>query len=473
MTPSFNLTQEQILILEKAKLLKQGQILKINACAGSGKTFTLKQIALTNPKSKFLYLAFNKTIAEQSLKTFPMNVEVKTIHALAYAFVKKHYENFTLHPSNLKIFDIAYLFPELRAEQLNIILKLFNDFLKSDAKEPSHQEVAKIANAMMKGELGFTHDFYLKLYALAQKTNLKKYDFLLLDEAQDSNAVMLSIFLHNPCKKILVGDTFQNIYGFNQTVNAIEKVKADFSLNLSTSFRSTQDILDYADSFLDAYSTKTKVKMQSSLKKKETIKTQAFISRTNAGLIEMMDSFFKEKANLEDFALLKEPESIFRLLFDIFYFRSHRFEFISKENAFLHHFNSMSELRSYANYDTELSMVLNLSEKKYDFKSLKKLAFKLYRNKKAHSFLINAHLSKGLEWDRVTLHNDFPNLEELQLKIFEEKNLNEKDKREFELEQELNLFYVAITRTRFELVDKTTNLKEKSFLKFFPFFKKL
>lgn len=230
-----NLTQEQALIIEKAKLLKQGEILKINACAGSGKTFTLKQIALTNSKSKFLYLAFNKAIAQQSLKTFPKNVEVKTLHALAYAFVKKRFKNFKLHPSNLKIFDIAYLFPELKAEQLNIILKLFNDFLKSDALKPSYEEVVKIANAMIKGELGFTHDFYLKLYALATKTGLEKYDFLLLDEAQDSNAPMLCIFLNNTCRKILVGDTFQNIYGFNQTINALEKVKADFSLNLSTS----------------------------------------------------------------------------------------------------------------------------------------------------------------------------------------------------------------------------------------------
>ncbi|EAK3352920.1 3'-5' exonuclease [Campylobacter upsaliensis] len=88
---------------------------------------------------------------------------------------------------------------------------------------------------------------------------------------------------------------------------------------------------------------------------------------------------------------------------------------------------------------------------------LKKLALKLYQNKNANIFLINAHLSKGLEWDRVILHNDFVRLGDLKAKIFEGKNQEEKAKREFEMEQELNLFYVAITRARFYLEDGSGN----------------
>ncbi|EAH4720979.1 DNA helicase, partial [Campylobacter upsaliensis] len=96
------LSKEQELILEKAGALKQGEILKINACAGSGKTTMLKHIALANPLNSFLYLAFNKAIAQKSKKLFPKNVEVKTIHSLAYVFAKKHLGSFSLL-SNLKI----------------------------------------------------------------------------------------------------------------------------------------------------------------------------------------------------------------------------------------------------------------------------------------------------------------------------------------------------------------------------------
>ncbi|EPV4931114.1 3'-5' exonuclease [Campylobacter upsaliensis] len=453
------LSKEQELILEKASTLKQGEILKINACAGSGKTTMLKHIALANPANSFLYLAFNKAIAQKSKKLFPKNVEVKTIHSLAYVFAKKHLGSFSLL-SNLKIFDIAPIFSNQKSSYLNAVLKEYARFLKSDETETSYKEVALLYEAMLKKELPMTHDFYLKYYQLASGgKELHNYDYILLDEAQDSNAVMLSIFLNNVCKKILVGDTFQNIYGFNQTINALETIEADFHLNLSTNYRSTQEILDYADSFLETCSSKNRVKMHSALKEEVKIKTQAFITRTNAGLIELINTLRKEE-NLDEVALLKEPESIFKLLFDIFSFRANRFELISKENAFLHNFDSMFELRSYASYDAELSLALNLSEKPYDFKALKKLALKLYQNKNANIFLINAHLSKGLEWDRVILHNDFVKLRDLKAKIEEEKNQEEKAKREFEMEQELNLFYVAITRARFELEDRSGNNKE-------------
>lgn len=450
------LSKEQELILEKASTLKQGEILKINACAGSGKTTMLKHIALANPLNSFLYLAFNKAIAQKSKKLFPKNVEVKTIHSLAYVFAKKHLGSFSLL-SNLKIFDIAPFFSNQKSSYLNAVLKEYARFLKSDETETSYKEVALLYEAMLKKELPMTHDFYLKYYQLASGgKELHNYDYILFDEAQDSNAVMLSIFLNNVCKKILVGDTFQNIYGFNQTINALETIEADFHLNLSTNYRSTQEILDYADSFLETCSSKNRVKMHSALKEEVKIKTQAFITRTNAGLIELINTLRKEE-NLDEVALLKEPESIFKLLFDIFSFRANRFELISKENAFLHNFDSMFELRSYASYDAELNLALNLSEKPYDFKALKKLALKLYQNKNANIFLINAHLSKGLEWDRVILHNDFVKLRDLKAKIEEEKNQEEKAKREFEMEQELNLFYVAITRARFELEDRSKN----------------
>ncbi|EOH3388453.1 UvrD-helicase domain-containing protein, partial [Campylobacter coli] len=69
-----------------------------------------------------------------------------------------------------------------------------------------------------------------------QENELNKYDFILLDEAQDTNEVMLNVFLNNNCSKILVGDTFQNIYGFNKTINALEILDTNYECNLSTSF---------------------------------------------------------------------------------------------------------------------------------------------------------------------------------------------------------------------------------------------
>ncbi|MCW1356323.1 hypothetical protein OLQ17_09785 [Campylobacter jejuni] len=104
------LTDEQKDIIESSSIILEPNIItKINACAGSGKTSTLKEIALHNPDKKFLYLAFNKSIAEESKKKFPENVDVKTIHSLAFAYIKRKYGNINL-VNSYRTFDIAGFF---------------------------------------------------------------------------------------------------------------------------------------------------------------------------------------------------------------------------------------------------------------------------------------------------------------------------------------------------------------------------
>ena len=65
----------------------------ISAKAGSGKTSTcVTAIKLIKPKNKVMFLAFNKSIAEelsQKLKDYP-NVEVRTSHSLGFAIIRKN-----------------------------------------------------------------------------------------------------------------------------------------------------------------------------------------------------------------------------------------------------------------------------------------------------------------------------------------------------------------------------------------------
>ena len=67
----------------------------ISAKAGSGKTLTcVTAIKLIKPKNKVMFLAFNKSIAEelsQKLKDYP-NVEVRTSHSLGFAIIRKNVE---------------------------------------------------------------------------------------------------------------------------------------------------------------------------------------------------------------------------------------------------------------------------------------------------------------------------------------------------------------------------------------------
>ena len=74
--------QEEII-----KALPNNKVLKINAFAGTGKTSTLQMLTNYYATKRFLYLAYNKSMELEAKKKFGRNVEVKTVHALAYKYV--------------------------------------------------------------------------------------------------------------------------------------------------------------------------------------------------------------------------------------------------------------------------------------------------------------------------------------------------------------------------------------------------
>lgn len=450
-----NLTQEQLHIIELSKNLKPNEILSIQACAGSGKTYTLKQIALENSNKRFLYLAFNKAIVVESKGKFPKNVEVKTLHSLALSYTKKILGSFKLIP-NINIFDLQKIFIA-ENDKLILALKSFNDFLKNnESLESQPKFIKEIYQAVLNKELPMFHNFYLKYYALAKDKKLeKKYDCILLDEAQDTNATMLEIFLYNHCAKILVGDSFQNIYGFNHSLNAFKIINPTYTTTLSKSFRCNQKIIDYANFFLQNFTDQRFTKLQSYCNENISPNNKAIITRTNAGIIE----FINQIENEAEYALLKEPDKIFAPLYAIIHFKSAKFDLIPQEYAYFKNFSTTKELYEYINkcQDKELLSALNFLNKGLNIYEISKKAKRLFYNKKAKNFVINAHQAKGLEWDSVELYNDFSPLKDLQEEFIKEKD--EKKKRELylNLEQERNLFYVAITRAKNQLIDTSRN----------------
>lgn len=457
-----DLTDEQKQIIAISQTMQDNEILAIQACAGSGKTSTLREIALANPNAKFLYLAFNKAIVVESKSKFPKNVEVKTIHSIAFAFTKEKLGTFR-PTSKLNRFDLEDIIEFEDKKDAFAVLKIFDLFLKSDKTlQDSLKDKAIIEflyESTLKRKLPITHNFYLKFYQLSDDKHLD-YDFILLDEAQDMNQTMIRVFLDNDCKKILVGDSFQNIYGFNDSINAFEIVKANHYATLSKSFRCKQQILDYANLLLSTFSTKTFTKMTSgfvkSIESNQNPKSKAFITRTNAGIIKLIHTL----ENVDDFCLLKEPNKIFAPLWAIIHFKNAKFEFIPKEYAYLKKIKSNKEFYAYIlnSNDLELQNAFKLLNYDMDLVEITKKANKLFYNKNATNFILNAHQSKGLEWDSVELIDDFPNLYDNSLKLSTIDNFDEKQKKSKEFEQELNLFYVAITRAKKKLIDNTSNL---------------
>lgn len=92
---------------------------------------------------------------------------------------------------------------------------------------------------------------YLKVWAL-KKPKLP-FDFILFDEAQDANPVLLHLLQEQQSQLIVVGDRYQQIYSWRGSVNAMSTFKTIHSCCLSQSFRFGQSIANVANSILKNY----------------------------------------------------------------------------------------------------------------------------------------------------------------------------------------------------------------------------
>lgn len=225
------LTDEQKEVIECSKHLKQNEILKINAFAGTGKTTTLIEITKANENKKYLYLAFNSSIVKEARKKFGTNVDVYTLHSLAYKAFEDKPKIRTNDYDMLSIQQILGL-SDANLSICSDIVKVLKRFCQSDANQiiemrqyfdKAHSSVFEYAKVlwekMDKREIEITHDFYLKHFSMnyiALELLSDAYDGFLLDEAQDSNPVTIKIFNALKGQKILVGDKYQQIYQFSR-----------------------------------------------------------------------------------------------------------------------------------------------------------------------------------------------------------------------------------------------------------------
>jgi superfamily I DNA/RNA helicase len=210
-----------------ADAFRAGDHLVIQAGAGTGKTTTLTLLASTTQR-RGRYIAYNKAIATDAATKFPPTVTCKTAHALAFAALGHRYTrrlNGPRQPSwktgnALGITKSARIGDrEVTPKALShTVLRTVASYCHSadnalarhhvpclrgvDARE-HHAELAYIVLPFARkawadlqhpdgGVVRFEHDHYLKIWALTDPTI--EADFLLLDEAQDTNPVVELVF---------------------------------------------------------------------------------------------------------------------------------------------------------------------------------------------------------------------------------------------------------------------------------------
>lgn len=487
------LTDEQKKIID---LIQNNiQKLKINAFAGTGKTTTLLEITKANPNKKTLYLAFNKSIANEAKQKFSSNTDVYTTHALAYKYTVIP-NNYTV--GNIKAVELMdkYNIQYKEAVYILNILEFFcnSDYLSWDEIEadPYYTKYASdLFIEMIKNNMQITHSFYIKQFHLLLEKKLitvPSYDMILLDEAQDTNDVTLAIFNALPAKqKIIVGDKHQQIYSFRGSVNALEKFKGK-EFYLTNSFRFNQGIAERANRTLFLFKNeKNRIK---GLNTNKTIKTKAYISRTNSKLIEIIGLLIKEK---KFFKTIRNPYEIFGLTLNLYNLEQNKP--LDKQYEYLQYFkkkysdsqNILTFIKDEATEadDIELISAINIITKYkgalFNFYKIAKEYF--YSDKNVNIFLTTAHTSKGLEFDEVELCDDFPGVKPI-AKWLKKNNYHKRQDKNYlqifkkhyknnnsiknNIIDEINLYYVALTRAKINVIDKSifNNLKTEFAINF-------
>lgn len=465
-----------------------GGSLRINAFAGSGKTSTLQMLAHSTER-RGQYIAFNKSIVTDAKTKFPQSVNCSTTHGLAYRAIAGSFggsnEKMTGRISAQKLADVLELTKGWRVDQHHIlaprsvaflILDTIRSFGQSgddvilDRHVPRHgslltateETVARVNEQARRGAehvwsrmcdaddpLPLGHDGYLKLWALSRPRIAA--EFILLDEAQDTNPVVLEVLKRQEAQIVYVGDQYQQIYEWRGAVNAMAAMETDHAVSLTKSFRFGPKIAEAASLVLQKLGEPKAITGNSSIKSSvAACRADTILARTNANVMASLLTALDDgrKPHLvggasELMAMLKGVQDLKAgnpsVVPDFFGFSNWRevVQFAdSQEGAHLLTFVNLVEARG----EKQLMWALNRTVDEED----------------ADLVLSTAHKAKGREWTNVQLMDDFLPARP------KSKGSTKADqkKADDEFAAELRLFYVAMTRAR-EIIDIPSPLLEK------------
>lgn len=414
--------------------------LTIRAVAGSGKTST--QVMLANATSEpGFYVAYNKAIAQEARRKFPSHVTCKTAHALAFAAVGSDYAHRFDGPrvtarmaaktlrinQPVRLDSLTMLAPEQIAR---LALETNDGFMHSADPEHGPQHVPwkpGFSNAAMdvlrkvlpplaarawadlclkepgKGELRYSPDCYLKLWQLGEP--VIEADYVLLDEAQDSDKVLIDVLTRQKNTRLIaVGDSNQQIYEWRGAVNAMDAFSG-VPFTLTESFRFGPAIAKEANKWLAILGSD--VQVIGNKRKSSMICTiewpDAVLCRTNGGALAQAIAATEagRKAALVGggAAIKKMAEAAERL----------------QEGKPAYHpeliaFSTWSQVQDYVENDhggSDLAVMVRLIDA-HGPAEIIRIVDSLASESRCDVAISTAHKAKGLEWNSVRIANDFP-----------------------------------------------------------------
>lgn len=441
----------------------KGRVVLSDNCAGSGKSTVLFGYAVSHLDERILYLVFgNQNAIEAKRKLSDLNashVRAMTCHSLALEYLPQDLKKTKKIRNKLYLREVKELlhcsWPEAQT-----IHSAFNSFCCSSLM--SIDEMNEL-NSDMKMKLkrlwdecldpsssiSFTHDFYLKLYQLSAPDLSIHYDTILLDEYQDTNPVIADIIVRQKdCKIRCVGDRHQQLYRFRKAVNIADMLSngATSSHQMYDSYRFGNQIAEIATNIL--WHKDPEIKIIGNRSRKSEIVTDfecdeklTILTRTISGAIDAALNESAKKSVSAIHLIGGEDKYYIQEILDVFWLKNDEKDFIWNRKLLADHINFDGYCLAAEQSDNfEMQRAIRIVKnhpRLPDEVSL--LRDKLVSTiEQADITIGTVHKSKGLEFPYVRLYDDFLNLEHPRYKFNE-------------LNDELNILYVASTRATHKL----------------------
>ena len=475
--------------------------LEVEAVAGSGKTTTLVQaLNYIDPEKTVLFLAFNKRIAEELSNRIPENVDALTLNSYGFRTLKKilpyhmklsAWKSRTVLDEFLKTYDpeigksvqkdladsivrlVALAKAEGIAPQKAGLMGIMEDTPDAWEKIIDHHDLdfysAELTNLERDPEwegiqiarevlrmsvenrelIDFDDQIYLTVLL---GLNPPSYDYIFVDEAQDLSSIQRALIkrsVGDTGRVIFVGDSRQSIYGFRGADSqSISKIIEEFNcktLPLSISYRCPKTVVELAKQFVPEIESfegaeEGKITHCETWNEKLLQPKDYVICRYNAPLVKIAYQLIASKIPVVILgrniaatliAIIKKLNA-----FDLETLSARVETWREQECKKLLSKNPEASLDAIDDKADAIQAFIEMS----GAKTIDQLIYeikKLFSDKDGLITLATVHKVKGLEANRVL--------------ILETKRRPRVNQKQWQLEAERNIQYVAITRARKEL----------------------
>lgn len=459
----------------------------LDARAGSGKTTTVLAGIDLAPESNILLCAFNKQIAEE-LKTRLSNprATAKTLHALGLGLVTRQWGRVQVDAKRgFKIAEKAVpqsraVTDDMRRSRVKIVAglasmakntlpfatkKQLTSLVIEEVDAPDLQsvepaviagyvhEAMKLASENDDGSIDFDDMVWLPVRC---KMLVQQYDLVVVDECQDMCATQI-LLAQGVCsgRMIVVGDPYQAIYGFrgadSGSMARLEKELSAKRLGLTVTYRCPKSVVALARELVPDFHAADAAPegVVASVSYEKAVEQAApgdfFLSRKNAPLIRACLGFLRDGrraivrgrdigASLRKVVKAQKVDTIPELLIKLAGFYEATIANLVAADA-----SEARVERARDEHDTIIELCSGLTRTSELDARLENL---FSDNNFANSIICSSvHKAKGLEADRVFLLTDT---------LYPGRNRKTKIKPKQE-QEERNIHYVGITRTRREL----------------------